>query len=220
MTDIQKTYLYCINTYDFFKGHGSHFLRFTEEKELAQVLLPSTRVIPMPANMGAVYSFDFEVTKQISNCNNIKTTYTACVESFFDTHFGSVYNDLIKKSTNYSISIFGGTDYLQHLTGCQKLCDFINYDFNLVHIVPSKDILDGATAILNETNFSSLLTLIHVPKSAVLQNEEVPYYTFITFLSDVGGIVGIFMGLSLFSLYSMCIAPITRKIDEFLSGEK
>ena len=109
---------------------------------------------------------------------------------------------------------------MQNLTGCQKRCNYIHYDFNLVHSLPSKDMLDDSKTILNETNFSSLLTLIHVPKLTVLQYEEMPYYTFITFLSDIGGIMGIFMGLSLLSLYSMCIEPITRKIDELISEEK
>ena len=167
-----------------------------------------------------MYSYDFQITKEISNCNRRQRTLTGCIWNFFEKQFGSDYSDLIEKSINQTISIFGGTDYLQRITGCRKLCNFVNYDFNLIHIESSEDILDGKiSTILEETNFSSLFTLIHVPKSAVLQNEEVPYYTFITFLSDVGGIMGIFMGLSLLSLYSMCIAPITRKIDGFMSGE-
>ena len=183
--------------------------------------MPSTRVIPLPASTAAVYSYDFQITKKISNCNHSKRTLTGCIWNFFEKQFGSDYKTLIEKSINQTMSIFGGTDHLQRITGCQKLCNFVNYDFNLIHIESSDNILDGKiSTILEETNFSSLFTLIHVPKSAVLQNEEVPYYTFITFLSDVGGIMGIFMGLSLLSLYSMCIAPITRKIDGFMSREK
>ena len=49
--------------------------------------------------------------------------------------------------------------------------------------------------------------ITHVPKLAVLQYEEVPSYTFITFLSAIGRIMGVFMGFSLWSFHSMCIAP-------------
>ena len=66
------------------------------------------------------------------------------------------------------------------------------------------------------SNFSSLLMITHVPKLTVLQYEEVPSYTFITFLSAIGGIMGVFMGFSLWSFYSMCIAPITKQIEKLI----
>ena len=58
--------------------------------------------------------------------------------------------------------------------------------------------------------------ITHVPKLTVLQYEEVPSYTFITFLSAIGGIMGVFMGFSLWSFYSMCIAPITKQIEKLI----
>ena len=80
--------------------------------------------------------------------------------------------------------------------------------------------MDNAKLVLNETgsHFSSLLVLVHVPQAAVLLNQEIPAYTFITFLSDVGGIMGVFLGISLWSLYDTFIAPLTKKIDTLIWG--
>ena len=103
-----------------------------------------------------------------------------------------------------------------------KPCNNLQYVPNLVQIIASKNMLDQSKEILNESGseFSSLFILAHSPQTTILQYEEINSYTFITFLSDVGGIMGVFLGISIWSLYSMFVAPFTRKIDDLLTDKK
>ena len=102
-----------------------------------------------------------------------------------------------------------------------KPCNNIQYVPNLVQTIASKNMLDQSKAILNESGseFSSLFILAHSPQTTILQYEEINSYTFITFLSDVGGIMGVFLGISIRSLYSMFVAPLIRKIDDLIKSE-
>ena len=55
--------------------------------------------------------------------------------------------------------------------------------------------LDQWKEILNESGseFSSLFILAHSPQTTILQYEEINSYTF---LLDLGGIMGVFLGIS------------------------
>ena len=56
-----------------------------------------------------------------------------------------------------------------------------------------------------------MLVIDYIHKDTVIKVEELPRYTLITFISDVGGILGIFLGLSFWSLYGF-IAPVIQKL--------
>jgi hypothetical protein len=82
--------------------------------------------------------------------------------------------------------------------------------------IASKNMLDQSKEILNESGsqFSSIFVLAHSPQTTILKYEEINSYTF---LSDVGGIMAVFLEISIWSLYSIFVAPLTRKIDDLLS---
>ena len=44
-------------------------------------------------------------------------------------------------------------------------------------------------------------------------HEEIPRYTLISFISDAGGIAGVFLGFSFWSLHSILIAPLVAKLE-------
>ena len=60
-------------------------------------------------------------------------------------------------------------------------------------------------------NSSSILIITHVPTKQMRTKEEVPKYTAISFISDVGGIMGIFLGVSFLSIYEGFLKPIVHK---------
>ena len=105
-------------------------------------------------------------------------------------------------------------------TGCEKPCEKTLYSINLVQTVKSDDLFDEAQTILNKTGseFSSLLILTHVPKIIVLKYEEQLVYTWLSFISDVGGILGIFLGFSLWSIHSAIIGPFVKKLESKISN--
>ena len=88
--------------------------------------------------MRNVYSFEFEITKRITNCHKSTTLLTNCVRNFIDKEFGPNYEDLIEKSYNFTSMIFTGMDKLENITGCKECCDLIGYNINLVHSVKTK----------------------------------------------------------------------------------
>ena len=110
--------------------------------------MPSTTAIPLPAGMTNVYSFDFEITKQITNCHENQRLLTDCVRNFMDNKFGPDYDTLIDKSSNLTSITFNGIDKIENITGCKRCCNQIRYKLNLVHSVQSKNMLDDSNLIL------------------------------------------------------------------------
>ena len=59
----------------------------------------------------------------------------------------------------------------------------------------------------------------HSQKRAIQKFEESLKYTVITFISDVGGILGIFLGFSFWSIHATAIIPLLKKIFKPSSSE-
>ena len=68
-------------------------------------------------------------------------------------------------------------------------------------------------------NTSSMLVINHLVQKTVKTVKEEPKYTTITFISDVGGILGIFLGFSLWSIHSAIIAPFVKKLESKISDQ-
>ena len=64
-----------------------------------------------------------------------------------------------------------------------------------------------------DRNTSSILILSHMPKKQIEIMQELPKYTAITFISDVGGICGIFLGISFISIFDCLIHPILKRLE-------
>ena len=77
---------------------------------------------------------------------------------------------------------------------------------------------DGSKDIIQEIGFNTSSTLLinHVHEKTVKKIEEMPKYTAITLISDIGGILGIFLGFSLLSIHSTLIGPLMEKLESKL----
>ena len=81
---------------------------------------------------------------------------------------------------------------------------------------------DDAAKIWQETgtNTSSVMVINHVLNDQIKKTLESPRYTTISFISDVGGILGVFLGVSFWSIHTAVIQPIVRKIENGIRSKK
>ena len=54
---------------------------------------------------------------------------------------------------------------------------------------------------------------MHEVKRVINKLEEKHRYTIISFISDVGGICGVFLGISFWSIYEVWIIPLLKKVQ-------
>lgn len=72
-----------------------------------------------------------------------------------------------------------------------------------------------STIIFENFNSSIYLRLLYNPSDGILTYEEVPTYNFDTFISNIGGQLGLWLGASVVSvfqiIYYMCLAIFHRE---------
>ena len=118
---------------------------------------------------------------------------------------------------NLSNTALEGKEALTTITGCEKPCESI--DYNAIPLASWKQENNRdphANQLMDSSNSSSFIMVTHVPKPTIKILEEKPRYTAITFISDVGGILGVFLGISFWSVYQIIIFPIVDKLQRVL----
>ncbi len=179
------------------------------------------QTIPVPRGYLQMFSLNIQMDKQLHECNKEDKLVTKCLLDFYDKEFGHVndYKMAIERDANYSMLKSEGYSGIKKLTGCQKPCSTYKYTHFEELSVPVTHQLNAvndpitiAMSLLKESgsNGSSFITLNYQPPIKYKVTEEHPAYTAITFISEVGGIVGIFVGLSFWSIYEAIIALIAR----------
>ena len=91
----------------------------------------------------------------------------------------------------------------------------MNSDIGIIrnYTTPSIRISDCVSELFMENNSSSAILVTHVPKATIKRFEERPRVTAITFISDVGGIIGVFLGISFWSIYQIIIFPLVLELQ-------
>ena len=80
--------------------------------------------------------------------------------------------------------------------------------------------LEPAIQYMVEQNFdpktTSILILAHKKSSKITKMTEVYQYSFLEFIGDSGGTLGIFVGISFYSIYLELIEIFYRKLSLFI----
>ncbi len=80
-----------------------------------------------------------------------------------------------------------------------------------------KFIKDGSTDIVADSLLStSLLVIKHNKEARIKVTEQIYKYSPQSFIAEVGGVVGIFLGLSFWSIYSGISFPLQRKLIQIM----
>ena len=116
-----------------------------------------------------------------------------------------------------------GQPFVYHYTKCAVPC--VTYEYSLNPFVSqNKDYLkDAATEYLKKINETegSILVIGHTKTAQIKTFKEIYQYTFLTFLADCGGQIGLFIGLSIWSIYSDLIDPLILLIaGRFIKNKK
>ena len=160
------------------------------------------------------YSLDFELQKLISYCDSNIDSMTPCVLEAYGKMFGSDYNNVVDLKMALSTTAGKGKDALTKLTGCKQPCKSTKYDLVPFANWKLEHHRDPGQNHLLDSNSSSLLYITHTPDRTIKMTEERPKYTIISFISDVGGICGVFLGISFWSIYNILIFPMLNKLQK------
>ncbi len=110
-------------------------------------------------------------------------------------------------------------DSLLNLTGCQVPCQQFKYNTKVVGTMKRKYLLDGMSDILDEmedNSAHSIYVVRHYSNMDIDSVEEIVKYSSETFIAEVGGVVGIFLGLSFWGLYEIVALPLLKKAGLYL----
>ena len=201
---------------------NSQFMtKFIPENETVAVLAPASPIeIILPASYN-IQILDFALKKKLRKCDPIINRITPCVMKIYDQLYGNDFNQIVKKYMNLTDAIFSGIEQLEKLTGCQEPCNRVEYHITNYIEYHKSTANDDTTKIMSEIgqNTSSVIIISHLQKRAVQKVEENLKYTVISFISDAGGILGIFLGFSFWSIHSTMISPLLKKVFKTSSSD-
>ena len=143
---------------------------------------------------------------------------TPCIEKYYDQNFGRGYNDMVHRIYNFTHKSYEGKHSLEWMTGCQQPCATIEYSPIFV-VSMHKDHIRDQTLELFEDEADGIIFFNHIPQEEIIKITEVPRYTTIGFISDTGGIIGVFLGLSFWSLHTLLLRPIIEKLEKAVSSK-
>ena len=177
------------------------------------------KVISINSGEANFFTMKIELEKHMRQCDNVERI-SNCIKNFYDAEFGEQERFFAKADEQFMK--YSGRKELFQRTGCQVPCEQTKYlveefrRFNVKHLL-DPEIQNFLRKSSNDNNVS-IVVLTHHKSQIAIQNEEILEYDTSRIISEIGGIVGIFIGLSFWSFYLDFIAPIFGVIKEKLSG--
>ena len=130
-------------------------------------------------------------------------------------------NDTFMQYVDLGLAQINGFDFLANYSGCSRPCYRMIYKTKEYFSSPLKftynpEMKKPFPSKNNETQSKegTLLIINHVKQSTYSKHQEKYYYDGQSYISDVGGISGIFLGFSFWSFYELLIQPFIRKIKK------
>ena len=150
-------------------------------------------------------------------------TLQYCVEKYLNATYKTNYESKFKRSEALVISTFNGQKDLEKETGCLKTCYNTVYDLTQFRKFEIKYFSEPKVkSFLKNSNdtVSPTIMINHQKSNKIIQHEEVLEYDLSNFVSDSGGTVGIFVGLSFWSIFVDFISPVIEWIENQFQTKK
>ena len=120
----------------------------------------------------------------------------------------------------YLTLTLNGIDSFSEITNCTRTCQVTNYItqelFTSQIDFTSDPLLLQFRNEANTRTQSSVLIIKHTKASKITQFVEILEYDLGTMISDIGGTLGLFIGISVWSIYVDFVGPILRQIRIFI----
>ena len=158
-----------------------------------------------------MFNLKIELEKHIRHCSNIPLV-SSCIKDFYMKNYGNSYENKYLATYDEQLVKYAGKDKLYEETGCQVPCQQTKYileDFMMSDINSMNDPeIQNFLSKQNSGGNVSMIVISHHKSNTIIQNEEILEYDASRIISEVGGIVGIFIGLSFWSIYLDICEPI------------
>ena len=173
--------------------------------------LAGSTTLTMSPNRFKTYQLDFELKTLFRKCDDV-ARITPCIKKFFKNKFGSNYLNQSMALYDEHLLLYEGEEAILKKAGCQPPCQQTIYKMNeflnfKLKYFPSEDFKNIKFGLPN-SEASPIILINHRKSDEIIQHKEVLEYDLSRIISEVGGIVGIFLGLSFWSIYLDFIAPI------------
>ena len=183
-----------------------------------------TGTVPNTVGTGdfAVFLLKFEEEKYLRFCKN-EARMTPCIKKYLDKTYGTNYTSKFERSESLVISTFNGEKDLEKETGCLKTCYNTLYDLTQFRKFDIKYFSEPKIKTFLKTHndtVSPTIMINHQKSNKIIQHEEVLEYDLAKFVSDSGGTVGIFVGLSFWSIFVDFISPVIEWIENQHQNKK
>ena len=195
-------------------ANGEFYIKLVMDEEDSLVgtetISKSNQISINPQKM-TILLMELELEKHLRHCNNVRRL-TPCVEKFYYEKYGTGFENVFDRLNDKIAIMFGGYSSLIENTYCYMPCERTKYHLKEFLSFQMDRFLDpDVRQFLEDNSDISLIPGImisHEKSQTIMQHEEVMEYDAIRLISDVGGIVGIFVGLSFWSLYLDFLAPL------------
>ena len=178
------------------------------------IITSTNKLLRVKNNVQKKVQVDFRLDKHIKNCNETIMHLTPCISRYFDEKHGNSTENIFIKSTDLAMTRMKGLNKLSKVTNCLAPCKNILYNPREFISFHTSQIRDASLKILNDNNEpnGSVLVVSHVEQDRYPIKAEMWSYTFYKFICDIGGISGVFLGISFWTIYEAIIAPICQKV--------
>ena len=171
-------------------------------------------LLKLANNHVAIYTVEFEEKHRIQNCHQFSDLMTNCI-----------LNNLKKKHENntfmqyvdMALSRVSGFEHFAKYTGCLQPCQRTVYKSNEYFSAPieftnNPEAQEPFPQDQDGQPLGSLLMINHVKQATFAKHKEQYQYDIQSYIADVGGISGIFLGFSFLSFYEILVHPIIQKL--------
>ncbi len=150
-----------------------------------------------------VYFIRYKLYRRIRKCDE-GSQMTRCIMSKVDKNFTDTPEGFFAKNmfvTNLKLS---NSYQIYNKTGCSQPCMWMEYGMQEFALSLTENMNDGSEIVFEDSadNLNGMAIFKHSRSESILEDEELPEYTTESLISDIGGLTGIFLGISFWSVFA------------------